>query len=320
MKKALFAALLVALTLLSACSSGSNGQPGKTEGNKSDGNKKLVVGVTYTTLRHEFFIDISKGVNKKAEEEGISVLSNDPNLDLSKQVSAIEDYMQKGVDALIVLATDNAGVIPAIEEAKSKGIPIITADNVVDSDSVDTFIGTENYEAGKLIGDQLKKKIEADGKEATIAIVTWKQSFVQKERLRGFKDALADVKGVKFLNEQPGYNREESMATVENIIQANPDVSYIFATSENSVTGSLAALESANKSNIQIVGFDPTPEAADGIRNGHIYALIQQQPQLIGEKAIEAALDAINGKQLEKNISIPVVLLDKSNVDEHFAK
>ncbi len=166
----------------------------------------------------------------------------------------------------------------------------------------------------------MKKKIEADGKEATIAIVTWKQSFVQKERLRGFKDALADVKGVKFLNEQPGYNREESMATVENIIQANPDVSYIFATSENSVTGSLAALESANKSNIQIVGFDPTPEAADGIRNGHIYALIQQQPQLIGEKAIEAALDAINGKQLEKNISIPVVLLDKSNVDEHFAK
>ncbi len=95
----MFAALLVALTLLSACSSGSNGQPGKTEGNKSDGNKKLVVGVTYTTLRHEFFIDISKGVNKKAEEEGISVLSNDPNLDLSKQVSAIEDYMQKGVDA-----------------------------------------------------------------------------------------------------------------------------------------------------------------------------------------------------------------------------
>jgi len=319
-KKALFATILIALTLLSACSSGSNEQPGKTAGGKSDGSKKLVVGVTYTTLRHEFFIDISKGVNKKAEEAGISVLTNDPNLDLAKQVSAIEDYMQKGVDALIVLATDNAGVIPAIEEAKSKGIKIITADNVVNSDSVDTFIGTENYEAGKQIGEHLKTKIEADGKDATIAIVTWKQSFVQKERLRGFKDALKDVKGVSFLNEQPGYNREESMSTVENILQANPNVNYIFATSENSVSGSLAALESANKANIQIVGFDPTPETADGIRNDHIYALIQQQPELIGEKAVEAALEAINGKQLEKNINIPVVLIDKSNVDEHFAK
>ncbi|MFF2089530.1 substrate-binding domain-containing protein [Paenibacillus sp. NPDC058174] len=320
MKKALFTTFLVALTLLSACGSGPKGQPESTAGGKSDGDKKLVVGVTYTTLRHEFFIDISKGVNKKAEEAGVTVLTNDPNLDLAKQVSAIEDYTQKGVDALIVLATDNAGVIPAIEEAKSKGIPIITADNVINSDSVDTFIGTENYEAGKQIGEQLKKSIEAEGKDATIAIVTWKQSFVQKERLRGFKDALANVKGIKFLNEQPGYNREESMSTVENILQAHPDVNYIFATSENSVSGSLAALESAKKSNIKIVGFDPTSETAEGIRNDYILALIQQQPQLIGEKAIEAAIDAINGKKLEKNISIPVILVDKSNVDEHFAK
>jgi len=320
-KKALFTTLLLALTLLSACGSDSTGQqPESTAGGKSDGDKKLVVGVTYTTLRHEFFIDISKGVNKKAEEAGVTVLTNDPNLDLAKQVSAIEDYMQKDVDALIVLATDNAGVIPAIEEAKSKGIPIITADNVVNSDSVDTFIGTENFEAGKQIGEQLKKNIEAEGKDATIAIVTWKQSFVQKERLRGFKEALAGVKGVTFLNEQPGYNREESMSTVENILQANPDVNYIFATSENSVSGSLAALESAKKSNIKIVGFDPTSETAEGIRNDYILALIQQQPQLIGEKAIEAAIDAIKGKQLEKNISIPVVMVDKSNVDEHFAK
>lgn len=322
MKKLLFISLLVALTLLAACS--SNGNSGKTQATKegsesSNGKKDLVIGVTYTTLRHEFFIDISKGINKAADEAGATLLTNDPNLDLAKQVSAIEDYMQKGVDALIVLATDNTGVIPVIEEAKAKGIPIITADNVVDSDSVDTFIGTENYEAGKLIGDHLKKKIEADGKEAKIAIVTWKQSFVQKERLRGFKDALDGVEGVTFLNEQPGYNREESMATVENILQANSDVNYIFATGENSVSGSLAALESANKKNIQIVGFDVTAEAANGIRNDYIYAMIQQQPELIGENALQAALDAINGKTLDKNISVPVLLIDKNNVDEHFA-
>lgn len=314
--------LFLAVALVTGCSSGAPAdkaqEPQKTE--KSTEKKDITIGVTTVTLRHQFFIDIDKGIKKAAEKAGVKVLTNDPNLDLSKQVAAIEDYTEKGVDALIVLATDNSGVVPAIEEAKSKGIPIITADAVVKSDKVDTFIGTENYEAGKQIGEYLKKKIEADGKPVKIAVVTSIKSFVQQERLRGFKEALNGVQGVTILNEQPGYDREESMATVENILQANPDVNYIFATAENSVLGALAALESAKNDKVKIVGFDVTDEAAEGIRNGHILAMIQQQPEKIGEVALQAALDAIHGKQLEKKISVPVILIDKSNVDEHFKK
>ena len=314
MKKAFLLIAAAMLLLLTAC--GSQEKSGSEK--KDDG--KLTIGVTTATLRHQFFIDIDEGMKKVAKEAGVELLVNDPNLDLSKQVSSIEDYMQKDVDALVVLAVDNAGVIPVIEEAKDKGIPIITADAVVDSPSVDTFIGTENYEAGKQLGEYLKKDIEAKGKDVKVAVVTHEQSFVQKQRLDGFKEVVKDMKNVKILNSQPGYDRQKSMATVENILQADPDIDYIYATAENSVLGALAALESANNKTVKIVGFDVTDEAAEGIRTDYILAMIQQQPDKIGEEAIKAALEAIKGKKLDKNISVPVILVDKANVDEHFKK
>ncbi|WP_289142678.1 substrate-binding domain-containing protein [uncultured Brevibacillus sp.] len=320
-KKASLLAMAALVSIMAGCgSSGAGNQPANPPASAAPAGKEITIGVSTATLRHQFFIDIDNGMKKAAEEAGVKLLVNDPNLDLAKQVSAVEDYMQKGVNGLILLAVDNAGVVPVVEEAKEKGIPVITADSVVPSDKVDTFIGTENYEAGKQLGEHLKKQIEAEGKDVKIAVVTHVQSFVQKERLRGFKEVLSNVNGISFLNDQPGYDREKSMATVENILQANPDVDYIYATAENSVLGALAALESANNTKTKIVGFDVTPEAAEGIRGGKILAMIQQQPEKIGEAAVKAAIEAINGKQLEKNISIPVILMDKSNVDEYFKK
>ncbi|MBU8880435.1 substrate-binding domain-containing protein [Bacillus sp. FJAT-29790] len=316
MKKVLLLIIAAMVAILSACGSSE----GKNAGSDKKDDGKLTIGVTTATLRHQFFIDIDNGMKKAAEEAGVELLVNDPNLDLAKQVSSIEDYMQKGVDALVVLAVDNAGVVPVIEEAKDKGIPIITADSVVESESVDTFIGTENYDAGKQLGEYLKKDIEAKGKDVQVAVVTHEQSFVQKQRLEGLKEVLKDMKNVKILNSQPGYDRQKSMATVENILQANPNVDYIYATAENSVLGALAALESANNKHTKIVGFDVTEEAAEGIREDYILAMIQQQPSKIGEESIKAALEAIKGTKLDKNITVPVILVDKENVDEHFKK
>ncbi len=312
-KKSLLVAIMVLILLIAtACSSGEKNE--KVEG-------QLTIGVSTITLQHQFFIEIDKGIKKAADEMGVKLLTNDPNQDLAKQVSAVEDFIQKDVDGLIIMATDNAGVIPVIQEADSQGIPVVTADAVVDSPSVNSFIGTANYEAGEELGNYFKKYIEEnkkDNEEIKIGVVTSIKSLVQQERLKGFKTALKDVENVVFLNDQPGYDREESMRTVENILQANADVDYIFASAENGVLGSLAALESAKTKDIHILGFDVNKEAAIGIKNGHILAMIQQQPELIGETALKAVVDAINGKEIEKNISVPVILMDQNNVDEHF--
>lgn len=317
--KKMILAVFIVFTFIAATACSSGEKKGASKEESKDG--ELTIGVSTITLQHQFFIDIDKGIKKAAEELGVNLLTNDPNQDLAKQVAAVEDYIQKNVDGLILMATDNAGVVPVVEEAYDKGIPVITADAVVESPSVTTFIGTANYEAGLELGEYFKEYVERnrkDNDEIKIGVVTSIQAYVQQDRLKGFKEALKDMDNVVFLNDQPGYDREESMRAVENILQANPDVDFIFATAENSVLGSLAAIESANAKDIKILGFDVNEEAAKGIQNGHILAMIQQQPELIGEMAVKAAIDAINGKEMEENIDVPVILIDQDNVDEHF--
>ncbi|MGO0914044.1 substrate-binding domain-containing protein, partial [Clostridioides difficile] len=113
-----------------------------------------------------------------------------------------------------------------------------------------------------------------------------------------------------------GYDREESLNTVENLIQSNPDVDIIYATAENSVLGAKAALESAKNKDVKIVGFDLTEEASSGITDGTILAMIQQQPKEMGRLAVEAVVKAIKGEKVEKNIPVPALLYDKENIKD----
>jgi len=154
------------------------------------------------------------------------------------------------------------------------------------------------------------------GGKAQIAIVTELKSHIQRERVEGFKEAFKDSADIKILNSLPGYDREESLNTVENLLQSNPDVDIIYATAENSVLGAKAALESSKNTKAKIVGFDLTEEAASGINDGTVLAMIQQQPKEMGKMAVDAVVKSIRGEKVEKNIPVPVVLYDKTNVKD----
>lgn len=276
---------------------------------------QLTVGVTTVTLRHQFFIDIDEGIKEAAAEHGVELFTNDPNVNAQEQVSAIEDYMVMGVDGLIVIGTDPAAIVPAVNEAAEQ-MPIVTIDMKLETDKVDSFVGTLNKDAGEQLGQYTRDYIEneLDG-NAKVAIVSWLESNIQQQRVEGFETALEGMENVEILQPQPGYDREESMNTVENILQSNPDVDIIYSTAENSVLGAKSALESARAEGVKIVGFDLTPEAADGIKDGIILAMIQQQPKEMGRRALNALVEKINGNEIDPLIPVPVLLYDEGNVD-----
>ncbi|WP_159337842.1 substrate-binding domain-containing protein, partial [Escherichia coli] len=195
--------------------------------------KDLTIGVSTITLQHQFFIDIDEGIKEKAKELGVKVIVNDPDQDVAKQTSAIEDFIQQNVDGMIVLGTDNSAIVPAVEGAFEK-MPVVTVDAVLNTENITSYVGTVSYDAGKKLGEYTKKYIDEKlGGKSEIAIVTDLKSQIQMQRIDGFKDALKGSANVKILNSQPGYDREESLNTVENLIQSNPDVDIIYATAEN---------------------------------------------------------------------------------------
>ncbi|HBE9990357.1 TPA: substrate-binding domain-containing protein [Clostridioides difficile] len=304
---------ILAIGMLTGCSMEG---PSNSDNKGGSDKKDLTIGVSTITLQHQFFIDIDEGIKEKAKELGVKVIVNDPDQDVAKQTSAIEDFIQQNVDGMIVLGTDNSAIVPAVEGAFEK-MPVVTVDAVLNTENITSYVGTVSYDAGKKLGEYTKKYIDEKlGGKSEIAIVTDLKSQIQMQRIDGFKDALKGSANVKILNSQPGYDREESLNTVENLIQSNPDVDIIYATAENSVLGAKAALESAKNKDVKIVGFDLTEEASSGITDGTILAMIQQQPKEMGRLAVEAVVKAIKGEKVEKNIPVPALLYDKENIKD----
>ena len=289
---------ILAIGMLTGCSMEG---PSKSDNKGGSDKKDLTIGVSTITLQHQFFIDIDEGIKEKAKELGVKVIVNDPDQDVAKQTSAIEDFIQQNVDGMIVLGTDNSAIVPAVEGAFEK-MPVVTVDAVLNTENITSYVGTVSYDAGKKLGEYTKKYID--------------EKLGGKSEIAGFKDALKGSANVKILNSQPGYDREESLNTVENLIQSNPDVDIIYATAENSVLGAKAALESAKNKDVKIVGFDLTEEASSGITDGTILAMIQQQPKEMGRLAVEAVVKAIKGEKVEKNIPVPALLYDKENIKD----
>lgn len=289
----------------------ATGSPERTD------DSGITIGVTTITLQHQFFIDIDEGLRNLAEENGVELLINDPSQDVARQVAAIEDFIQKGVDGMVVISIDGVTAIPAMEDAAAQGVPIVTVDAVVESSSVSAHVGTVNEVAGYELGVYTKEYLAQTYQgPVKIGIVTFLESPIQQQRIAGFKRGIGDASGITYLNPLPGYDREEALNTTEAMLQANPDLDIIYATAENGVIGVKAALESAGNDRVKVVGFDLTAESAEGIRSGTIVAMIQQQPHEMGRIALATLLDIIGGKAVPKSIPTPVLLYDKSNIDE----
>lgn len=277
---------------------------------------KPVIGMTTITLQAEFFQQVSKGLHDAAKKYGVEIVENDPQNDASKQTMAIENFMQRKVDGIVVLAVDPVGVVPAVKDAVKAGFPVIAVDAQIKSDVISTFIGTANYDAGKEMGEWTVAHIKKNmGGKANIGIVSAFNSPIQLERQRGFEEVVKKLPGVKIVSVVDGKNaREEALAAGENLITANPNLDLVYATGEPAVLGALAAVKSQNAKKVKILGWDLTQESIDGLKQGTVLAMVQQDPYREGYLAVENMLKVLKGEKLPKNIGVPVKIYTKSNI------
>ena len=107
-------------------------------------------------------------------------------------------------------------------------------------------------------------------------------------------------------------DRTEGMTVMENMLQSNGNIKAVFAANEEMALGAVEAVAGAGK-DILVVGFDATDAAIAAIKAGRMRATIAQQPDLIGQTAVENAVKLINGETIEKSIPVEVTLITKDN-------
>ena len=314
MKNKIYAIVLSLVVLMfTSCGGGSSEQNSKSGNNNGS---KGTIGISVLTLGNPFFNVIAEGVKEEAAKHGYDVLVVDGDRDVQKQANQIDDFLTKGVVAIILNPCDRQSIGPAIEKANQAGVPVFTCDLkcVAEGAEVVSHVGSDNLQGGKLAGEAMIEALGAQGGE--VLVIHFPQANSCQLRVRGFEEVIAAynqglVAGrIEVVAELDGGGvRDEGYKVTEDTLQAHPDLRGIFAINDPSGLGARAALEKAGKQDqVTIVAFDGQPEGKQAIKDGKIFADPIQFPDLIGKKTVQLMMDYFSGNVVAKEVLIPTEL------------
>lgn len=264
--------------------------------------KEYKIGASLLTQQHPFYIELADAMKAEAKKDDVVLNISIANQDLNKQLSDVEDFITKKVDAIIISPVDSKGVQAAIIKAEKAGIPVITVDVAAEGVPVVTHVATDNYAGGVEAGKLMGKLLDGKGK---VAIIDYPALQSVVARVEGFKKGLADTPDVKVVAIQTGITRAEALTVAQNMMQAHPDLNGLFGFGDDAALAAVIAAKSARNDNIKIIGFDGMKEARDAVDSGKTFvAVIRQYPDQMGAKAIDAAVDHLNGKPVAKTIPV----------------
>lgn len=317
--------LVAALSLIAAGCDTGGGQgaaDGTTEGGEATATQAeggtdasdISVGLITINLQARFFNQVNQGAQRIAEETGAELDVFNANNDPIAQNNAMENFVAQGKDAIIVLAIDTQGIVPAIEAADAAGVPVVAVDAIVDSEAVSVQVGTDNEEAGRQIGEYL---VEQADDPAPVGIVGALNSTIQNARQRGFEDVVTEA-GFEIANVVDGRNiQEEALAAAENLLTGNPDMKYVYATGEPALVGLVSAVQSQGaQDRLQVVGWDLTESVADAMREGWVIGVVQQSTFEFGEQGMRAAIALAQGEEVEEDIPVDVSIVTPENLED----
>ena len=297
--------LLLAVTMMFALG-GCNAITIDGEGELSGENSGSgAVGFSISTLNNPFFVSLSEGAKAEAEKQGVKLVVVDAGDDAAKQTNDIEDLISRNVSVLIVNPVDSDAVAPAVQNAVSKGIKVISVDRVVNGVEVDCQIASDNAAGAKMATEYLVELIGEGAKAAELEGVPGASATI--DRGAGFHEA-ADTALDVVASQTANFNRAEGMNVMENILQSCPEVKGVFAHNDEMALGAVEAVLASGK-DIKIVGFDATDDAVAAVKSGKMAATVAQKPELMGETAVQTAMKLINGETVEKSLPVEVELI-----------
>jgi fructose transport system substrate-binding protein len=319
----LIALAAIAAIAVAACSSGSSSSTApsaaRSAAASAAGSSAAGAGVTLITktATNPFFVAMAAGAKEGTDKLGmkLTVAAGTEDGDTATQITAIENAISRG-DKGILITPGGPDVNPAIKKAREAGLFVIALDTPPDpADTVDITFATDNFEAGKLIGQWTA--VTLDGKAATIAMLDLfndKIVSVDYARDQGFLTGMGiDVKDAKKNGDEdptgsytggkggtytivcnlPTQGAETGGQTaMENCLSKNPDVNVVYTINEPAANGANKALQSAGKTAL-IVSVDGGCAGVKLVKDGVIGATSQQYPLKMASLGVQAIYDLV---------------------------
>ncbi len=290
------------MVVMAAC---STEQPGtSSEQETKDGDFKI--GLSISTLNNPFFVALKDGAEEQATELDATLTVADAQNDAAKQVSDVEDMIQKGMDLILINPTDSEAVGAAVQSANDAGIPVITVDRNAESGDVVAHVASDNVAGGKLAGEYMVELVGEGGKVVELEGIPG--ASATRDRGQGFNEAI-DGKLDVVAKQSANFDRAQGLTVMENILQDNKDIVAVFAHNDEMALGAVQALNSAGLNDVKVIGFDATDDAVKAVEDGTMAATVAQKPTEIGKLGVEAAVNHLKGETVEENIPVDLELI-----------
>ena len=272
------------------------------------------IGYTCMDGTNPFFVALEGAIKEVVEANGDELISLDPQNSNEKQIAQVEDMISQGIVAMFVNPVDRDGITPALDKLAEAGIPMFGFDTeVTDMDKLVTYAGSDNYNAGKVCGEDLVAKCP-DGGPIIVLDSPTMQSVV--DRTNGFLDAI-EGHGFEVVSQIDCMgNQEQGNLNGTDALTAHPDAVAIFGGNDPTALGAAAAADAAG-SKALIYGVDGSPDIKAMIAEGKVTGTGAQSPMTIGKTIAELYYQWKAGEPVEARYPIATFMINSDNIDEY---
>ena len=275
------------------------------------------VALVAKSTQTEFWLSVFAGAEAAAAEYNLDLTTMGPATeeDYEAQNQMIAGAVADGAEALVFSAIDFAENAPAVDAAGQAGVKIVSIDSGVGSDQVSTYIGTDNYAAGRMAAQAALEQVEGP---LTVGLVNYDESTANgQERERGVRDALAESGRARVsASVHTLVEAGRARADTESLLAQNPDLNVLIAFNEPTSVGAAQAVEALGLEEVFLVGFDSNVATIDGLQEGSVDALIVQNPYAMGYLGVESAYRLLtgHGDELEERVDTSTQIVNRSNL------
>ena len=239
--------------------------------------------------------------------------SNDDNVLQNKQVN---QFVDEGVDLLIISPNQLSAISKAVERAYDKGIPVILYDRKTNSDKYTAFIGCDNYTIGNSMGKFIAQQL--NGKGRIVEICGLDGSSPAMERHRGFMDAIKPFPGIQVVASEGGNWKEEGgIRAMKRILKKTQDFDYVFAHNDRLAWGAyVAAQQMGVKRNYKYTGVDGMATEGGGlelVRDG-IFEASYLYPTK-GDEVIALAMKILKHQPYNRDNYLSTSIITQANAE-----
>ncbi|CAM3646763.1 substrate-binding domain-containing protein [Cohnella lubricantis] len=303
--------LMAALALMLALGGCSR----QVEIQQASGSQKQIV-LIVKSKNGDYWNTLAMGAEAAAKEFGVKLTFDGPESEdeVRGQQELVRQYLAYGMDALILSANDYDQLAPYVDAASRKGVPVIGVDSEVNSDSVSSLIGIDNYEAGREAAGKMKELAGDRGRFIILTSYQGVRNVLQRER--GIRDEWSGTPEMEVAETvYCGSDIETCSDRTREALSGSEPVDGLITLSAAASVGAAKEIQRQGLSGeVKLVAFENSQEELEWLQEGVIQATLVQNPFAMGYLSVKTALSAMEGEKVEKRIVTETKIIDSESM------